>query len=308
MKSIPPQINKVKIWGTWDNSGLPNSDTFSISILENRTGTPDFPAGVLRSFSGLSPVITPTGNMMPVLGIPFAEYELSFDLPSSVTLAPGIYWLEAYSTGSSGSPDRFAWGASPLDPLTGLNCLAWDGQAPGTSWIVCTVFFLADNLSLWLGYEFDASMICAPAENNSTGGPASLMGTTGSGVGSDLHLECTGGVPSQFGYFLIGTGYSEPGLMISEGRLCLDVSGGNLMARYNVAGGVQDSIGQFDAAGVLQNLPGTATSSGESGVDVPTAIPSIGGVIQAGETWYFQTWYRDNGGLSNFSNAIGQTF
>ncbi|MDF1837757.1 MAG: hypothetical protein P1V35_07815, partial [Planctomycetota bacterium] len=38
-----------------------------------------------------------------------------------------------------------------------------------------------------------------PASNNSTGAPAALTGSFGTGIGSDLHLEVDGGVPTEFG-------------------------------------------------------------------------------------------------------------
>ncbi|MEZ6020027.1 MAG: hypothetical protein R3F17_07970 [Planctomycetota bacterium] len=49
------------------------------------------------------------------------------------------------------------------------------------------------------------SSFCAPASNNSTGGPVTITGSLGSGVGSGLHLDATGGPTGEFGYFLVGT-------------------------------------------------------------------------------------------------------
>ncbi|HRV80629.1 MAG TPA: hypothetical protein P5218_04300, partial [Planctomycetota bacterium] len=95
--------------------------------------------------------------------------------------------------------------------------------------------------------------------------------------------------------------------MIGSGRLCLDTTGGNLIARYNLAGGVMNSIGIFDAFGVLQNAVGTSTVG--SGFDVPNPIPApIGGSIMVGQTWNFQLWHRDVPMTSNFSNALTVTF
>ncbi|MCA9001276.1 MAG: hypothetical protein KDB61_05095, partial [Planctomycetes bacterium] len=134
-------------------------------------------------------------------------------------------------------------------------------------------------------------------------------GTMGSGVGSGLHLEATQGPPSQFGFFLIGTGLDAPGLPVGSGMLCLSVTAPNLMSRYTGPAANQISIGIFDGAGVMQNLSGTATSSGGTGFDVPTAIPiPIGGTITAGSTYHFQCWHRDVPSTSNFSNAITVTF
>lgn len=155
------------------------------------------------------------------------------------------------------------------------------------------------------------TLFCDPGANNSTGGPAMLSATTGSGVGADLHLEMVGGPPSEFGYFLIGTAAETVNpIPISGGFLCLSVTGGNSFGRYNVTGGNLNSIGSFDASGVFQNLVGTSTVG--SGYDVPNTVPITGSpTIMAGETWHFQGWYRDTpagGGSSNLSNGLSYTF
>ena len=151
---------------------------------------------------------------------------------------------------------------------------------------------------------------CDPNENNSTGLPTNMTASLGTGVGSDLHLDANQGPSGQFGYFLVGTAVNDPGIMIpnSNGRLCLLLGGGNSLGRYNVGGGTQfNSLGRFDASGVLQNQVGTAVSG--TGFDVPTTVPISGSPqIMSGETWHFQLWHRESGGLSNFSNGISVTF
>jgi hypothetical protein len=148
---------------------------------------------------------------------------------------------------------------------------------------------------------------CDPANNNSTGGPAVLSGSAmASGTTSaGLHLEGSGGPPDQFGYVLAGTTSSDPGLNVSLGRLCVSFSGGGILGRYNIPGD-RNSLGQFDGAGVFQNLVGTSTSG--SGFDVPSTVPFPGdATILAGDTLHFQVWYRD-GMDSNFSNGLTDTF
>jgi hypothetical protein len=50
------------------------------------------------------------------------------------------------------------------------------------------------------------------------------------------------------------------------------------------------------------------TSSVGSGFDIPAILPDPpGGLIDVGETWYFQLWYRD-GANSNFSDGISVAF
>lgn len=148
---------------------------------------------------------------------------------------------------------------------------------------------------------------CDPADANATGLSCILNGVMGSGFGSNLHLEATQGVPGLIGYFLIGTGISDPGIPISQGHLCL-ATGVDLFGRYNVFGGSLNSVGAFDANGVLQNY--SNTSSVGSGYDVPLEIPPpIGGIILSGSQWNFQLWYRDGQtGNSNFSNGLTVLF
>ena len=148
---------------------------------------------------------------------------------------------------------------------------------------------------------------CAPMNPNSTGGSTTLSASYGSGVGSGLHLELANGPVGQFGYCLMGTAKSEPGFDLSGGRLCLDITNGEMVGRYNVAGTTLDSCGQFDASGVLQNVAGTSTIG--SGFDVPSIlpIPGLPPIIQ-GSSWHFQYWHREANGEANFSNGLSMTF
>ncbi len=96
---------------------------------------------------------------------------------------------------------------------------------------------------------------------------------------------------NQFGYFLVGHGgfgtLVPPG---STGRMC--VLGGDF-GRYN-----QGSEVQFTGA------------TGTFGLTInPTQIRgSSGNVVgTSGQTYNFQAWYRENGGNSNFTNAVSLT-
>jgi hypothetical protein len=146
------------------------------------------------------------------------------------------------------------------------------------------------------------TLACDPASNHSGGTYAKLDASDASGPGV-WHLECTDGPVGEFGYFLVSSTLIDPGLPVSAGFLCL----GAPIGRYApAAGGTLSSIGQFGAGGVLNNLAGTSSSG--TGYDVLGALPSPpGGTIAAGDTWYFQCWYRD-GQASNFSNVAGVTF
>ncbi len=149
---------------------------------------------------------------------------------------------------------------------------------------------------------------CAPANNNSTGMPGQLSGGV---TGGNLHLEATSGPAGEFGYFLIGTDTNTTSpIALGSGLLCLAVGAGNSIGRYNVATTQFNSLGQFDASGVLQNVAGTSTIG--SGFDVPVTVPISGSpMILAGQTWHFQCWFRDTPGgpgNSNFTNGLSVDF
>jgi hypothetical protein len=150
---------------------------------------------------------------------------------------------------------------------------------------------------------------CDPANNNSTGASAVLTGTRGTGIGSDLHLDVTSGVPGQLAYMLVGN-EATSGIIVSDGLFCLVGTPTAQFFRYNKAGTDMDSIGGFDPAGMMINASGTSTTG--FGFDVPSTIPdTVPIAILAGDTWHFQCWYRDTpsgAGSSNFTNGLSVTF
>ncbi|HRV81325.1 MAG TPA: hypothetical protein P5218_07815, partial [Planctomycetota bacterium] len=194
-------------------------------------------------------------------------------------------------------PGRVDLGFFP--PSSDCSAGYWNSTTDGTT-------LLANALESVSGGVFAISTFCDPANVNSTGLPAQMTGNLNSGSGSGLHLECSQGPSTQFGYFLVGTGSADPGTPLSQGRLCLALTAGNQFGRYNGVGGGGNSVGQFDGAGIFQNLVGSSAVG--SGFDVPSALPTIGGTIQAGETWHFQLWYREAAGQSNFSNGLTVQF
>jgi hypothetical protein len=147
-----------------------------------------------------------------------------------------------------------------------------------------------------------ANTHCGTNTGPNPSGPAAISSSfTGPGL---VHLEVVDGPAAQFGYFLVSSTITEPGASVSNGILCLNSPIGRYNPTSAMLGGnpALDSVGQFDPAGVFQNLAGT--SSVGSGFDVPMQLPTPpGGVIIAGSTWYFQCWYRC-GNRSNFSNAV----
>jgi hypothetical protein len=163
--------------------------------------------------------------------------------------------------------------------------------------------FQASTLGENGGGGGNVTVVCDPANTHTQGSYTkldnSILGPPG-GALSGLHLEATDGPAGEFGYFLVSSGASAS-LAISNGILCLDSPQG----RYAPAAGVSalNSIGAFDASGTYQS-----SVQGQQGWNVPIGLPSPpGGTITAGDTWYFQMWYRD-GQRSNFSNAIRVQF
>ena len=135
---------------------------------------------------------------------------------------------------------------------------------------------------------------CA-ANANSTGTPSTLAGL-GSGQLADnnLTLECRSMPVNSFAFFLTSQvqGFTaNPGG--SEGNLCLS----GAIGRYVGPG----QILQAGAAGSVSLL-----------IDL-TQIPSPTGFVAAGvgETWNFQTWFRDSSAqgqaVSNFSSGLEVT-
>ena len=201
------------------------------------------------------------------------------------------------------------------EPTTG-PAFAWDGTAQGVDPTGSATTYdyvfngtpspFRNRLEI-RSPESAGAAFCDPANNNSTGLPTRLVGSVASGLSSGIHLDANQGPPTQFGYLLIGTGSNDPGTMIGNGRLCLQLGAGSSIGRYNAAGTLFNSSGQFDAAGVFQNIAGTSSSG--LGFDVPLSLPIAGTPqIMVGETWHFQMWHREPGGQSNFSNGLSVTF
>lgn len=169
------------------------------------------------------------------------------------------------------------------------------------------------NAPIGIGYFGDYTdnrivSSCDPAQVSSSGSPVQIVGMLGSASGSGLHLRAFDGPANQVGYFLVGSGLaaSNP-LSVGLGDLCLSIQSFEKIGRHNVLGGGLNSIGLFDADGVLQNVAGT--SSQGLGFDVPADLPFGGAAIVAGSTWHFQLWFRDGtGGQTNFSNSLSATF
>ncbi|WP_419190866.1 SBBP repeat-containing protein [Saltatorellus ferox] len=137
-----------------------------------------------------------------------------------------------------------------------------------------------------------ATYCSSPA--NSTGAPAALMALGSSAVGMNrLRLRCESLPRFVFGYVLAsrtqGFAANPSG---SQGNLC-----------------VSGAVGRFVGPGQVQNSGGNGVI--ELAVDL-SALPQPLGFVsaQAGETWNFQTWFRDANPTvtSNFSPGVAVHF
>lgn len=134
------------------------------------------------------------------------------------------------------------------------------------------------------------------ANPNSTGLPARMSASGSTSVTTNTFtLECLD-MPtvlpnSIFNYFVIGSGTGFIPNVIGQGNLCL----GGALARYRG--------------------PGQVTNAGMTGdamvtIDLNVLPSPLMGGIAAGETWFFQNFYRDaNPNItSNLSDALAVTF
>lgn len=252
-------------------------------IMHQLTGSPYFPDG-LGEFE-----------------CPQNEF-LVFEEGPSVTIR--LQWASYYDASDQCSLSRI-WGGihPPGDDLPGRIM----GQEIGTD-----AFQLAQRY--WAGSACDATgapveldldsngvrdqcerlgeTYCSPGKPNSTGVPARmvLLGSE-TATANDLQLCAHSLPPGAFGVFLNSRNQGLwPSFGGSQGDRCLSGFIGHYATKIQTS----------DAAGTF-------------GIDVDlTATPTPFGpvTIVAGETWYFQTWYRDlnPSPTSNFTDAVSLTF
>ncbi|MEL6713344.1 MAG: hypothetical protein AAFP86_06195, partial [Planctomycetota bacterium] len=133
------------------------------------------------------------------------------------------------------------------------------------------------------------------AQFNSTGARGGAwMTARGDGTVASPHsLVCADAPPFTVCLTLTARGPGfVPNVGGSSGSLCLSTNG---FGRFNAEIGVSDATGRY------------AIPLDPTAIPQPTAFEAA----QPGETWYFQTWFRDvEGGVqtSNFSNGVAVQF
>jgi len=163
--------------------------------------------------------------------------------------------------------------------------------------VVLQVYVYTNSTSNCNGYDLEVAIggpstigtnYCGPANLNSSGLPG-VMSAVGSDVVSanDVTLHATQLAVNQFGYFVNSQtqGFvANPGG--SQGNLCLGGSTGRHVSTLGSTG----AAGELSATLDLTQMP----------------TPSGPYVVQPGETWNFQCWFRDMnpGSTSNFTDGL----
>jgi len=213
---------------------------------------------------------------------PEAESTAEF---GAIQLAPGTHWLEGTVVGA----DNNLW--LIRSSVSGSECwVDYDGWGllPGSS-----LFGVQADLNFCLTGSINPLVkYCDPSD----GHPNNVATIDASGTslsGPSITIDLAGGPANQFCYLLIGSSNGivnqPPG---AKGDLC--VVGGNCLGRY------AKDVGQISGAGTFTTDIGNSASGGPG-----YGIPTCGGNITRGETWYFQYWHRQPmGQASSFSQAL----
>ncbi|MEM9379354.1 MAG: SBBP repeat-containing protein [Planctomycetota bacterium] len=196
--------------------------------------------------------------------------------------AGGIVWLRQFGSGSGDSAIGIAADSRGDVFVAGQTSGALGGSHAGSS-------------DIWFA-RIDGNLIttreCHPAVANSTGLAGRIDGSGSNFVAaSELRLSASGLPPHVMTVFLTSRTrdlVSGPGG--SDGVLCL----GGAVGRYVGAGQVQSS---------------GSTGSAQLEIDL-TQTPTPTGLVDvlAGDTWFFQAWYRDVGASSNFTDSLSIAF
>ena len=150
-------------------------------------------------------------------------------------------------------------------------------------------------------YEYDLappcwSKFCTVADGSTLN--TATLDPSGCDLSGPINMMMMGAPMNQFTYLLIGSGNSiiDGTLFGASGDLCL---AGGTIGRYTKDAGKTDMMGMF-----VTDISSTSTGGPNFG------IPNSGGsTILAGQTWYFQYWHRNMGGMpSGFSEAVAISF
>ncbi len=207
--------------------------------------------------------------------------------------------LEVYFDGTLviTTPYSFSTGGTFLDsgaPVGGLNLIG--GNSAWVGFVGSSGGSLENHdVISWTWDSGGPGTNYCPANVNSSGNPATMSATTSLSVAANDTTLTTSDMPNfVFGFFISSraSGFvSNPAG--SQGNLCLS-----------------GAIGRYVGPGQIQN----SSSNGTINLAIDLAMqPTPLGFVQvaAGETWYYQSWFRDSSmgqPTSNFSDGLSLTF
>ena len=289
---------KVALAGDIDQDGVP--DLIAGMITSDFGGTD---LGAARVYSGAdgSTLYTFTGTTLDgefgsavsgagdVNGDGWPDLSVGARLDDSMGLEVGS--MTVFS-GLDGAPLYKVMGSSDQSQFGDTGVIIPDVNGDGFAEVFVGAFEDAGTgaVSLLSGRDTIGTSICGPAALNSSGSSARVIAEGSvSASENDLTLTVMQLPVGQNGVFVTSTEQNfilNPGG--SDGNLCI--------ASFGIGRYVGDVL-QANAAGTV--------SLGMDLASVP--LPTGTQVVMAGDTRYWQFWFRD-GGSSNFSDAIGIDF
>ena len=244
--------------------------------------------GHVTSSASLGMILDPTHPS--VQGVSALTASSAFRPDIDATLVQGTVvaeWNDGAILVAQGTmPNRIDLGLYP--PPNTCVASSWDITGDGNLLVANSLLAVAGAAS-----EVGTSY-CTP-NANATGVPAELLATGIRDVNqNDLTLRTSSMPPFSFAFYIVS---QTQGFVMnpagSAGNLCL----GGAIGRFMGPGQIQPA----DASGTISLM-----------LDL-TQTPQPNGfvAIQPGETWNYQTWYRDTAGgisTSNFSDGYSITF
>ena len=274
-------LSSVTVWGGFGNNSTSNNFTLVV-----HTDSGGLPGGVVYAESGISTSLVATGVTFPPPLIALDEYEATLTPAVPVTLPAGVVWFEIFND-SPGS-DPWYWLTGTLDPQNGIAAAGIAFTAPGGTW---------HNLGL-----DQAMVVCGEPIVTGT----ALCFGDGSGTPCPCGNLNDGSLPEAGcanGQYASGAMLTASGLAsLSNDTVVLigehtehSQSGLYFQANDDLSPGIIWGDGLQCAGGQLKRL-GVRFSDGTGYSDTSawtTPISVRAGNVSAGDTKYYQLWYRN---------------
>ncbi|MEM9380950.1 MAG: hypothetical protein AAGB93_13445 [Planctomycetota bacterium] len=299
---------------TWDDADSYNGERYWVVAFERRTGSDYDIFGVVaqdgfadnaKSLAGMQDLDRDLDQLDPRLAYDGSDFLIAYRTP--IGSSNQLYFTSVNVLHDDGelrlgtSVRRDSVVRSNGDAVRYGMATEFDGGGSVSSSVgllpaVATPITGDSEVTAAFVADFDPTVVGAQfceAAANSTGGTAWIRATRGAApvAGDSLSLLCSGLPANSFGHFICST---QDGFVVNPGG-----SSGNLC--------LQGAVGRF-------NRPNEVLNSGVNGafdllVD-SSSFPTPTGSTSAlsGQAWYFQTWFRDFGPTSNFSNGVQVTF